>query len=416
MEVLHPICAGLDVHKKTVVACVRVSEGGKATHETRTFDTKTRGLIALFDWLQSKGCTHVVMESTGVYWKPVWHVFDGGFDEVVVANSTAVKTVPGRKSDVTDAQWLSDLLAHGLVRASFVPPEPIQDLRDLTRTRTQLVREASQHRQRLQKVLENCNLKIASVITDITGVSGRAILHRMIDGERRPEVLAELARGLVRKKIPDLIEALRGHIRPHDVFLMKQHLQMIETLEETIAAFEQRLEEALHPFAEAAALIETIPGIGPTGTRTLLAEIGSDMSRFPSAAHLRSWAGMCPGMNESAGRRRYAKLRKGAPWLKPVLVQCAKAAVKMRGTYLRAQYLRIMARRGKMKALVAVAASMLTAAYHILRDRVPYKDLGGDFFQQRDPSRSIARLTRAINNLGYAVALEPLAPAIAATV
>jgi transposase len=406
MEVLHPRCAGLDVHKETVVACVRSSTGGRAKYETKTFDTKTRGLIELFDWLQSHDCTHVVMESTGVYWKPVWHVLDGGFDDLVLANAAEVKNMPGRKSDASDAAWLADLLAHGLLRASFVPPEPIQDLRDLTRTRKQLVREAGQHRQRLHKVLENCNLKLRSVVSDVAGVTGRAILRAMINGERQPEKLAALAQGKLRTKRNELAEALQGRLRPHDIFMLKQHLQMIENIEEAIAAFEGRLEEALRPFSEAEELLQTIPGIGPTAAPVLIAEIGINMRRFPSAAHLLSWAGMCPRLDESAGKRRSTKLRKGAPWLKTVLVQCAWAAIQDRTGYLRAQYMRIRARRGSMKAIVAVAASMLKAAYYMLRDRVPWRDLGGTYFLTLDKGKSVARLTRKLNELGFTVALS----------
>jgi len=408
MKVLHRQCAGLDVHKEEVVACVRVARGAKATHEVRRFTTTTRGLLELLDWVQAKGCSHVAMEATGIYWKPVWHVLEGHV-ELVLANAAHIKNVPGRKSDVNDAVWIADLLAHGLIRSSLVPPTSIQELRDLTRTRKQLRREIVQHTQRIQKVLEDANVKLSSVLSSVLGVSGRRILEALIGGESDPEKLAELGSERLHCSRRELVEALHGRVTEHHRFLLGQHLGMIEELERMVSEFDGRIEVALAPFRDELKRLTTIPGVSTTAAQVLLAEIGMDMSRFPTVGHLLSWAGLCPRLDESAGKRRSTRVRKGAPWLKPVLVQCAWAASRSKETYLRAQFLRLKARRGPKRAAVAVAASILTAAYYMLRDKAEYRDLGPDHFMRRDSARVAERLARRIRELGYEVQIKKAA-------
>jgi transposase len=411
MQVLHERCAGLDVHKETVVACVRVVEGGaEARREVRRFSTTTKGLLELAGWLKECGCTHVGMESTGVYWKPVWHVLEAeGAFELVLANAAHIRNVPGRKSDVNDATWIADLLAHGLIRSSFVPPTPIQELRDLTRTRRQLVREIVQHKQRIQKVLEDANVKLASVVSDVLGMSGRKMLRAIIKGQTDPVRLAALGSERLAASQEELTEALRGRVTAHHCFLLKQHLAMVEHLEKTVEQFEAQIEAALAPFRDAVERLVTIPGVSKTAAHVIVAEIGVDMSRFATAAHLVSWAGLCPGLNESAGKVMSRKLRNGAPWLKPVLVQCAWGAARSKDTYLHGQFLRLRARRGPKRAVVAVAASILTAAYHLLRDQVPYRDLGPLYLLRVDHDRKAERLARQIRQLGYEVEIRKAA-------
>jgi transposase len=408
MEVIHAQCAGLDVHKQTVVACVRVTMAGRAQHEVRTFATTAAGLLALQEWLVAAGCTHAVMESTGVYWKPVWHRLEESLT-LVLANATAVRNLPGRKSDVSDAQWLADLLAHGLVRGSFVPPAPIQALRELTRTRKQLGREVTAHSQRIEKVLESADVKLATVLRPLLGVSGRAIIAALAAGETDPDRLVALAHPRLRAKRAALRAALPGHVRPHHRVLLCQHLRVVATLQATIAELDAAIGAALAPYRAAVEHLVTMPGVSTTAAQILVAEIGTDMSRFPSAGHLISWAGLCPRQDASAGKHRSTRLRKGAPWLKPVLVQGAWAAVRGREGYLRAQFLRLKPRRGPMKAIVAVAASMLTAAYYMLRDSNDYHDLGAAHFQRGDQARLVAGLTHRLHQLGYEVTLRPAA-------
>lgn len=410
MEVMHEICAGLDVHKDTVVACVRKIRGREVFRETRTFGADTKSLIELFDWLAAEQVTHAVMESTGVYWKPVWRVLEGGF-ELVLANATAVKNVPGRKSDVNDAQWLADLMAHGLVRGSLVPDEKGQDLRDLTRARKQLGREQVQHRQRIQKVLERCNIKLASVVSDITGASGRAILEAIIAGERNPAKLADLASGQLKgKKWLPMAKSLRGAIRPHDVFMLGLHLRAIDALQTEIDAIGDRLTTVLdESFQAAIRRLTTIPGVSTRVAETIVAEVGTKMSVFQTSGHLVSWAGLCPRMDESAGKRRDTRIRKGSPWLKTMLVQSAWSAIRKPGSYLRARFLRLKARRGPMKAIVAVAAKLLTAIYFIIRDKVDYRDLGAAHFEKLDRTRATRRHVRQLEALNYTVELKAAA-------
>lgn len=408
MKTLHKRCAGLDVHKKEVVACLRLVTRGKATYEVRRFATTTRGLLELSDWLEQAGCTHVAMEATGVYWKPVWHILEGRFQQVL-ANAAHIKGVPGRKSDMNDATWIADLLAHGLIRASFVPPQPIQELRDLTRTRKQLTREIVQHTQRIQAVLEEANVKLSSVITDTLGASGRRILKAIVAGETDPAKLSELGGPRLAATRAELADALHGRIRSHHRFLIGQHLKTIEQLEETIVAFDARVEAALEPFRDIVERLKEVPGLSETSAQILLAEIGIDMRQFPTAGHLLSWAGLIPRLDESAGKRRSTRVRKGAPWLKPVLVQCAWAAARKKNSYFEAQFFRLKARRGPKKAAVAVAASILTTAYHTLADGTCYQDLGADHFARRNPARAAAKLANRIRNLGFQVELRPAA-------
>ena len=408
MEVVYARCAGLDVHKDTVVACARIVEKGEVLQEVHTFGTTTSELLALSDWLGERECTHVAMEATGVYWKPVWHILEDGF-ELVLVNAKHFRNVPGRKTDVNDATWLSDLLAHGLVRPSFVPERRVQDLRALTRTRKQLVRERVQHVQRIQKTLEDANIKIASVVADLMGKSGRAIVEALIEGETDPEKLLAVTTGRLKASRGKLLEALRGHVRSHHCFLLKLHLDQIKSLEASIEALESEVGESLEPFRAAVELLKSMPGVSETVAHVLVAEIGIDMSRFPTAGHLVSWAGLCPRSDESAGKRRSTRVRQGAPWLKTTLVQGAWAAARKKDSYLRAQFLRIKSRRGPKKAILAVAASMLTAAYHMLSDGTLYEDLGPHHFDRVDTSKQIRRLVSRLESLGCDVEVKAAA-------
>lgn len=396
-------CCGLDVHKKTVVACVRTL--GHA--ETRTFGTMTRDVLALADWLTECGVNHVAMESTGVYWKPIYNILEGNFTLLVV-NAQHLKAVPGRKTDVKDAEWMAQLLQHGLVRGSFIPDREQRDLRDLTRHRTSLVRDRARVVQRIQKVLEDTNLKLASVATDIVGLSARAMLERLLSGERDSAVLAGLAKGRLRQKRQDLETALEGVLRPHHRFLLAELLAQLDYLEEAVESASKKIEEYTALFQEEIELLDTVPGINRTQAETLLAEVGVDMSRFPTASHLASWAGLCPGNDESAGKHRSGKIRKGSPWLRTALVEAAHGAARTRNTYLGAQYRRLATRRGKKKALVAIAHSLLVIVYHVLTNKEPYLDLGSNYFDERDRLRVEKRLSSRLERLGYKVTLEPV--------
>jgi transposase len=409
MEVLYQRCCGLDVHKETVVACLRVVSGGEVVREVRTFETTTVSLIALSEWLAKNGCTHVAMEATGVYWKPVWHILDDGDFQLILANAAHVKNVPGRKTDVNDATWLADLLAHGLIRASFVPDTQTQELRTLLRTRKQLVREKSSHILRVQKTLEDANIKLDSAITDVMGMSGRAMIEALIAGESSPAKLARLANYRLKVSQEKLREALRGRVTKHHRFLLRLHLNQIDALDASIATIDQQVQAGIAPFRFAVEHVTSIPGVSDLGAQVIVSEIGTDMSRFPSEGHLISWAGMCPRNDESAGKRRSNRMRKGAPWLKTTLVQCAWAAVRKKDSYLKAQFLRIKARRGPKKAIMAVAASILTAIYHMLKDGTLYQDLGSNHFQSRSKGQQTKRLVKRLADLGYDVALTPLA-------
>ena len=402
MDLLHPQCAGLDIHQRTVVACARVVAGSSVTHDRRTFGTTTADLEALRDWLTAHGCTHVAMESTGVYWKPIWQILEGRF-ELVLANARHIRAIPGRKSDVNDATWIADLLAHGLIRGSFVPPAPVQELRDLTRTRKQLVREIAQHTLRIQKTLEHANLELTGLLSNILGVSGRAILQVLVAGEQDPERLADLVHGRLKASRAELVAALHGRVTAHHRFLLQLHLTHVETLERAVHEVEARLGEALAPFRTALDRLITMPGVSETVARVLVAEIGFDMTRFATAGHLVSWAGLCPRLDESAGKRLSTRTRPSNPWLKTTLVQAAWAASRKKDGYLRAQFLRLKSRRGPKKAILAVAASMLTAAYHMLKHDVDYRDLGADHFDRRDKAKLAHRLIQRLQALGFAV-------------
>jgi transposase len=406
MEVIYSRCAGLDVHKETVVACARIADNGTPSQQVRTFDTTTSELLALADWLEHCGVKHVAMEATGVYWKPVWHVLEGHF-ELVLANAAHVKNVPGRKTDVNDAMWLADLLAHGLIRPSFVPPLAVQELRSLTRTRKQFVRERSAHVQRIEKVLEDANLKLGVVLTDIMGQSGRAVLQAIIDGQHDPQRLAALVNVRVKASRAEVLEALRGHISAHHRFMLKLHLDHIKALDAAITTIEQEVGRGLEPFRVAAKLLSTMPGLSLVSAQVVVAEIGIDMSRFATPGHLLSWACMCPRNDESAGKRRSTRLRRGGKWLKTTLVQAAWAAVKVKGSYLQAQFHRLRARRGAKKAIIAVAASMLTAAWHMLRDGTEWNDLGAAHFDRADARKTANRLIRRLQDIGYVVTATP---------
>jgi transposase len=407
MEVIYPRCAGLDVHKQTVVACVRIAGNGSALQEVRTFATTTSGLLALADWLDSFGVEHVGMEATGVYWKPVWHVLEGHF-ELVLANAAHVKNVPGRKTDVNDAMWLADLLAHGLIRASFVPPVAVQELRTLTRTRKQFVRERSAHVQRIEKVLEDANLKLSVVLSDILGKSGRAVLQAIVDGHTDPEHLASCITTRVKASRAERLEALRGHISAHHRFMLKLHLGHIDALDKAITDIEKEVGLGLQPFRQAAKLLSSMPGLSEVSAHVIVAEVGIDMSRFATPGHLLSWACLCPRNDESAGKRRSTRLRPGGKWLKTTLVQAAWAAVRVKGGYLQAQFHRLRARRGAKKAIIGVAASMLTAAWHMLRNGMEWHDLGATHFDRTDTHKTATRLVRRLQQIGYVVQLTPV--------
>lgn len=408
MKTMHRRCAGVDVHKKEVVACLRIVARGKATYEVRRFPTTTRGLLELADWLEAAQCTHVAMEATGVYWKPVWHILESRF-ALILANAAHIKGVPGRKSDVNDATWIADLLAHGLIRASFVPPQPIQELRDLTRTRKQFGREIVQHSQRIQAVLEEANIKLSSVISDILGQAGQRMLKAIIEGESDADKLAELGGWRLAASRATLSEALFGHVREHHRFLIRHHLTTIEQLAATIQAFDARIEAALEPFRDTVERLKKIPGLSETSVQVLIAEIGMDMSPFPTAGHLLSWAGLVPRLDESAGKRRSTRIKKGAPWLKPVLVQCAWCAARKKNSYFQTQFVRLKGRAGPKKAAVAVAASILETAYHMIKDGTCYQDLGADHFARRDPAREAAKLAKRIRSLGFDVDIRAAA-------
>jgi transposase len=407
MQVIHRRCAGLDVHKQTVVACVRIARDREAAQHVQTFATTTTGLLALADWLASHDVAVVGMEATGVYWKPVWHVLEGHF-ELVLANAAHVKNVPGRKTDVSDAMWLADLLAHGLIRASFVPPQAVQELRTLTRTRKQFVRERSSHVQRIEKVLEDANLKISVLLSDIVGKSGRAVLDAIIAGHDDPAYLASCISVRVKARRAELIEALRGCITPHHRFMLKLHLSHIDALNTAITNIEKEVGLGLEPFRESAEHLTTMPGLSAVSASVLIAEIGVDMSRFKTAGHLISWAGLCPRNDESAGKRRSTRLRHGGNWLKTTLVQAAWAAVRVKGGYLQAQFHRLRARRGAKKAILAIAASMLAAAWHMLRNQTDWHDLGANHFDRADRTKTVNRLLARLRQLGINAEVVPV--------
>lgn len=408
MEVIYGRCAGLDVHKESVVACVRLVVAGKIRHEVRTFGTTTAGLLDLSAWLAGQGVTHIAMEATGVYWKPVWHILSDGEFALVLANAAHIKNVPGRKTDVNDATWIADLLAHGLIRGSFVPEPATQELRDLMRTRKQLVREQGSHVQRLQKTLEDANIKLESVISDILGVSGRAMVEALIAGQSDPVRLAELAHRRIKAPPEKLRAALHGRVSDHHRFLLGLHLRQIDGLSVSLNEIDQEVDRHLAPFRRAVEQLITVPGIKNLAATTILSEIGMDMGRFASAGHLLSWARLCPRNDESAGKRRSSRLKKGANWLKTTMVQCAWAAARTKGCYFQAQFQRLKRRHGPKKAICAVAASLLTTVYHMLKDGTVYQDLGADHFDRRSKQVKTNRLVKQLASLGYHVQISPL--------
>ena len=409
MDVIYPQCCGLDVHKKTVVACrITTTEGAEPVQEIRTFGTMTADLLALADWLQEGGCTHVAMESTGVYWRPVYNLLEGQF-ELLVVNAQHIKAVPGRKTDVKDAAWIAELLRHGLLRGSFLPSKPPRQLRELTRYRSTLVQDRARSLNRLQAVLEDANLKLASVVTDIYGVSARAMLAAILAGERDVETLADLARGRLRTKRTQRKEALAGRVTAHHSFLLTEHLSTLEYLDEAIERVSGEIAQRRTADQEAIALLDTMPGVGQRAAEILIAEIGSDMRRFPSAKHLASWAGMCPENHERGGKRLSGRTRKGHRWLRQVLVEIAHVASKTKNTYLAAQDKRMAARRGKKRALIAVGHTVLTIVYTLLTRQQPYQDLGAAYFDQRERQRVERRLVQRLERLGYQVSMQPRA-------
>jgi len=410
MEVLYPCCCGLDVHKKSVTACVIITESGKRPLKIiRSFGTMTQDLQDLANWLTEQGVNHVAMESTGIYWQPIWNVLEGHFNLLLI-NARHIKAVPGRKTDVKDCEWIADLLRHGLLKGSFVPSQEQRQLRELTRYRASLVEERATEVNRLQKALEGANIKLGVVATDVMGVSGREILAALVAGTTDPVVLAEMARGKLREKIPVLQKALSGRFGEHQRFLVARQLAHIGYLEEAIAELDREVAERVRPFEDAIVRLDAIPGVGRRIAEVLLAEIGTDMSRFPTARHLASWAGMCPGNNESAGKHRSGKTRKGNRYLQAALVEAAQAAFRKKESYLATQGHRLAARRGKKKAVVAVGHTLLVIVYHLLKHPESiYQDLGMHYFDQRDHEMIQRRLVKRLEGLGYRVTIEPIA-------
>jgi transposase len=406
METLLERCAGLDVHKKTIAACVRLpGAAGTRIQHVQTFDTTTVALLALGDWLAAHGVTHVALESTGVYWKPVYYALEDRFTLVLV-NPAHLKRVPGRKTDVQDAAWLAQLLECGLVRASFVPPAPIRELRDLTRYRKTLIDERSREVNRVHKVLQDAGITLASVATDVLGVSGRAMLEALVAGTTDAAILADLARGKLRAKLPALRQALAGRFRGHHAFLVGQQLAHLDYLDEAITTLTARIEEHLRPFADAAARLDTIPGINQRGAEVLLAEIGVNMTVFPTARHLASWAGVCPGQYESGGKTTRGTARKGDRWLRTALMEAALAAIHTKNCALAAQYRRLLPHRGHKKAVFAVAHSILVIAYHLLARATTYQELGAAYCDRRHAERATRRAVHLLERQGYHVTLE----------
>ena len=396
---------GLDVHQATVVACLLiVLKNGKVQKQMRTFGTTTRELLSLREWLLVEACTHVAMESTGVYWKPIYAILEGGF-EIVVANAQHVKKVPGRKTDVKDAEWIADLLCHGLLRSSFVPPKPIRELRDLTRYRRKLVESRSAERNRLLKLLESANIKLASVATDVFGASGRLMLHALAEGKATPQGMAELAKQKLRDKIPQLELALEGKVEGHHRFLLKLQLGRLNAVEEDLAMLEQHMRQKLEPYATQLALLDQIPGVDWTLAAVIIAELGVDMSVFQNVSQLASWAGVCPGNNESAGKRRSCRIPKGNVYLKTALVEAANSAARAKGTYWRDKFYRLKARRGYKRAAVAIAHKILVAIYHMLSQQVSYNDLGDLYLDKLNKNHLTRNLVHRLERLGYAVTL-----------
>lgn len=411
MQILYQRVAGLDVHKATVVACVRLTNSqGQAQESVRSFGTMTEELLALSDWLRQHEVTHVAMESTGVLWKPIWNILDGGAWQLLLVNARELKQVPGRKSDVKDSQWIAHLLACGLLKSSYVPCREQRDLRDLTRQRAQLHGEQTRCANRIHKVLQDANIKLSSVATDVLGISGRDMLAALVAGENDPAALAELARGKLRKKIPDLKRALQGRVTPHHQFVLEQLLDHLTHLEGQLARFSERIALALRPFVDetAHARLDVVPGVNNETIQNVVAEIGVNMKQFPTSGHLASWAGACPGNEESAGKRQRSRTTKGNVWLRRALSQAAWAASRKKDSYFQAQYRRLAPRRGKKRAIVAVGHSLLEVIYHLLKDpNLEYRELGGNYFDTLNPQRLCRHLVKRLESFGYKVTLAP---------
>jgi len=410
MEVLYRCCCGLDVHKKSITACVLWSDG-KKRKEKRRFGTFTEDLLKLAEWLRECGVTHVAMESTGVYWKPVWNILEGQFTEVLLVNAQHIKAVPGRKTDQKDSEWIAQLLQHGLLKPSFIPPRPTRELRDLTRYRVSLAQECNRVANRIQKVLEDANIKLASVATDALGASGRQMIEALIAGEQDSAVLAQMAKGLLRNKIPELKLALEGRVNDHHRFLLNEMLDDLRHIESKMTKVEAEIEGRLRPFEEQVARLCTIPGVDRITAWGLAAEMGLNMEQFPSAAHLASWAGMCPGNFESAGKRLGGRTRKGSRFLRRHLCQAAWAVSTKRDSYLSALVRRLAARRGNKRATMAVGHAILVIAYHLLKRQENYRDLGPNYFDQKNPESLRRSLVKRLERIGYAVSLTPVAEA-----
>jgi len=411
MEVVHPCCAGLDVHKKSVVACILESAAeGSLTKQVRTFGTMLADLEELSRWLSQAGCDAVAMEATGVYWKPVVNVLESQC-EVLVANAEHMRAVPGRKTDVNDAEWIATLLRHGLLRPSFIPDREQREWRELTRYRTALLQDRARVVNRLQKTLEGANIKLAAVLTDITGVSGQRILSALLRGEDDPQALAALAHGRLSSKREALQQAVRGQLSSRLRFVVSQQLQQIQQLDEQIAACDEEVDQQLHPFASELERLDAIPGVGQRTAQTLVAEIGVDLTRFPSSRHLAAWAGMCPGNNASGGKQRPARTRRGNPWLKRALTEAAWAAGRTRNSFLGEQYRRFSARKGRKRAVVVVGHSILVIAYYLLTRDTDYVDLGVNYLDERHREGARRAAVRRLQALGYAVHLSPASEA-----
>lgn len=408
METVWERCCGIDVHKATVVACVWIRDAaGQSRKETKTFGTMTPELLVLHDWLAAHGVTHVAMESTGVFWQPVYNLLEDSF-QVLLVNAEHIKRVPGRKTDVADCEWIADLLAHGLLRGSFIPPQPIRELRDLTRYRKSLIDERVREMNRLHKLLQSANLKLSSVASDVLGLSGRRMLEALLAGTTDPAVLADLAQGKLRKKLPALRQALQGRFSAHHRFLLERILAHLDFLDEAIGQLSGEVAVRLAPFADLMQLLDAVPGVDRKAAEGILAEIGVDMDRFPTPGHLASWSGLCPGNHESAGKRKRGKARKGDMWLKRYAIEAALAASRAKGTYLNALYHRLVKRKGHKKAIVAVAHSMLVTIYCLIKHRIPYRELGADYFDKLNVTHIKRHHIRRLESLGFKVTLEPL--------
>ncbi len=408
MEVVFERCCGLDVHKAIVVACLWIrDQHGKLHKEIQKFGTMTGDLVVLYDWLKAQGVTHVAMESTGIFWKPIYNLLEDAF-QVLLINAEHIKRVPGRKTDVTDAEWIADLLAHGLLKGSFIPPKPIRELRDLTRYRKSLIDERVREVNRLHKLLETANIKLSSVASDVMGMSGRSMLEALLEGKTDPEVLADLARGKLRNKLPELKKALHGRFSTHHRFILEHILGHLDFLDQTIEKISKEVATRTSPFDQLIKFMDTIPGVDRKAAEGTIAEIGLDMERFPTHRHLASWTGLCPGNYESAGKRKKGKTRKGDLWFRRYAIEMALAASRSKGTYLNAFYHRLVRRKGHKKAIVAVAHTILVIIYHVIKHNVPYRELGAEYFDKLNVTYIKRHHVKRLESLGFKVTLEPL--------